>query len=222
MLTINEIERRTESFFTVLKVEELFVKMPFHERFGNQLTRNMIQFNNLMRKFEVGDNKLEDYINWHNQNIPDPPMSKTDFTLELTTYELLKKFFNEVINIEKLNQITEPRTPLKKTSTLGTFLKSFYKLPNLNTEELEELFDIGFRNALAHDTWYLDSKGLRYLDMDKLILIEFSSIERKIKSVYGIYSLIVRWYTENFFPEVMESYDEKTVNDLFPLYGLGK
>lgn len=232
MIVDPEVITFAKSMFTVLKVEDLFIKSPFHERYFHQLTRNMIQFNNLMKKFEIGDNSLDSYLEWHAKNTPEPMMTRFDFRIEITTllsnhslatYEFLKRFFLQVINLVLLNSKTKSK--IKTTSTLGSILEAVSKLPNINPESLSKFFDIDFRNALAHDSWYLDLDGMRYLNPDNsLILIPYSKLQEKSSIIIALYSTITSEYFKIYYPEVVQYYEkeggDEEANFFFPLYGM--
>lgn len=227
-----EVITFVKDLFTIIETEKLFIKSPFHDRYYYQLTRNMIQFNNLMKKFEVGDHNLEGYLEWHAKNTPDPPMTRFDFRVELTTlltnhtlatYEFLKRFFTQVIDLDNLNSKTNSK--IKVTSTLGSILIAISKLSNVNKELTDKFFDIDFRNALAHDSWYLDLDGMRYLDPDNnLTLIPYSNLQEKTSTVFALYTTITNEYFKNYYPEVIQYYEneggDKEANAIFPLYGM--
>ena len=229
MFTIDEIESLSKSLYTILRVEDCFKKTDFHERYGKQLLRIGKQFNNLNRKNEIGNNHLEEYLKWHNQKIPnESPMTKFDFFIEINTlfcsfglthYEFLKRFFIETLNLKLFR--TKTKSKIKSVPTFGGLVKAFEDLPNFN-QEMKDMLDTDFRNALAHDSWYLEDNEMRYMTSKrKLIQIPIAKIPQKINTIVGVYSTITKCYFEEFFPEILNQYADlkNSINDYFPLYG---
>jgi len=232
MLTVNEIETLSKSLYTILRVEDCFKKSDFHERYANQLFRIGVQFNNIQRKKEITNNYLEEYLKWNTEKASDLPMTKYDCLVELTTllcsfglthYEFLKRFFIETMILDRLGS----RTGIKFSTrvTYGTFVKAFEKLPNFD-KRMNEMLDEDFRNALAHDTWYLDENGMKYANFKKeIIAIPFSKIPQKINMIGITYTIITKNYFQDFFPEMVKIYEKvgsKEINKLFPLYGMNE
>lgn len=206
----------------------LFKKSELHERYGNQIIRNHYQLNNLTRRFEIGEHHLENYLKWNNDNIPHMPMTKFDFIVELTTlftnhglatYEALKRFFLETIDLEKLNEKTGER--IHMGSTWGHLANAISKLPCVNQIVITDLFDVDFRNALAHDTWYLENASMKYLDMKRnIVTIPFVSLVQKVKTIFGFYSVTTNEYFKGYIPEIIEDYPkiEKILNEVIPIF----
>lgn len=228
MLNSKEIEQLSKSFFTNLKIMNLFKKTEFHERYGNQIIRNHRQLNNLVRRFEIGEHHMENYLKWNNEHIPTMPMTKFDYTVELTTlftnhglatYEALKRFFLETIELEKLNEITKER--IHSASTWGSLTRAISRVPCVDQRVITELFDVDFRNALAHDTWYFENNSLKYLDMKKnIVTILFKDLVPKIHTIFGFYVITTQNYFEAYFPELKEQYAqmEADLNKEIPIF----
>lgn len=230
MLTKDEVISLSKSLFTVLKVEDCFIKTEFHQRYEKQLFRNMHQFNNLNRVLQIAEHHLDEYIRWNNQIVPEMQMTKYDYLIEvmtllcnhgLATYEFLKRFFLETIDLELLNKKTESR--LHRGSMLGTFVEAVAKLPSISSKITEDLFDVGFRNALAHDSWYLHDDAMRYVDpkTKNEVVFPYSQLHEKIQIIFGFYHVITEQYFETYFPEMVRAYKEnigEIMNFIFPMY----
>lgn len=231
ILPETEIIALSKSLYTILKVENLFKKTDFRERYGQQLLRIGAQFNNINRKKEITNNYLDEYLKWNTEKVPDPPMTRFDCLVELTTilcsfalthYEFLKRFFIESLDLillfSKTNMKYYPRP------TYGSLVKSFENLPNFD-KKMNDMLDEDFRNALAHDTWYFDKDGLRYNNLkQEIITIPFGEIPKKINTIVIIYSVITNNYYQDFFPGIEQQYqkERKEINKLFPLYGMNE
>jgi len=190
----------------------------------------MHQFNNLNRILEIGENHLESYLQWNNQNIPNMPITKYDHFIELitllcnhglATYELLKRFFLETLDLELLNSKTNSK--IIKTSTWGTLTMAISKLTNVNEQISNELFDIDFRNTLAHDSWYLDEGSMRYVapKNKKEIAIPYARLHEKIQLIFVFYHVMTDQYFRLYFPEMTQEYENglgKVMDIIFPLY----
>ncbi|MGI0059895.1 MAG: hypothetical protein ACREBJ_09020, partial [Nitrosotalea sp.] len=168
MITRDSVVSLSKSLFAILKVENCFIKTEFHERHEKQLYRNMLQFNNLNRILEIGEHHLENYLKWNNQTVPNMPITKYNYFIELITllcnhglasYELLKRFFLETMDLDKLTKISGQQ--IRLDSTWGQLSTAISKLPNVSEQITTELFDIAFRNTLAHDSWYLHEGSMR-------------------------------------------------------------
>lgn len=231
-LQLQEVESLSKSIYTILKVENLFQKSDFHERYAKQLFRIGEQFNVLRRKEQITNDFSEEYIKWHNEKAPDLPMTKNECLVEITTllcsfglthYEFLKRFFIETLFLDKLQM--ETSVHIGKTPTYGTLIKSFQKLTNYN-QKMNELFDVDLRNALAHDSWYLENTGLQYKNFDnKIITISYTELPLKITTIGGAYTFITSNYFKDYFPDIVQLYDgigSKRINEFFPLYGMNK
>lgn len=230
MITKNETYSLSNSLFTILKVENCFIKTEFHSRYGNQLFRNMHQFNNLNRILQIAEHHMDEYIQWNNETIPEMKINNYDLFIELltllcnhglATYEILKRFFLETIDLESLNNKTKSR--VKKHSTLGTLVDAICELPNVNEKIKNELFDIGFRNALGHDTWYLEKNLFCYVEpkSNQKITLSLQQAHQRIECIFIFYWAISQNYTKLFFPEVIKEYDEEfkqIMDEVFPIY----
>ena len=206
----------------------LFKKTDFHERYGNQIVRNHLQLNNLIRRFEIGEYHLENYLEWNNAYIPTMPMRKIDYIIELTTlftnhglatYESLKRFFLETLDLEKLNEITKEK--IHSTSTWGSLSRAISKIPCVNQKVITDLFDVDFRNALAHDTWYFEDISMKYLDMKgNVVTVPFKVLVPKIHTIFGFYNFTTNDYFEEYVPELIEQYTkmEEKMNKDIPIF----
>lgn len=229
MLTRNEVESLSKSLFTILKVESCFIKTDFHQRYEKQLFRNMSQFNNLNRVLQTAEHHLDDYVQWNNQILPEMQMTRYDYFVEvvtllcnhgLATYEFLKRFFLETMDLELLNKKTESR--LHKGSMLGAFVESIAKLPNVNNKITDDLFDVGFRNALAHDSWYLHDGSMRYVEpkTKNEIVYPYPQLHEKIQIIFGFYHVITDQYFKTYFPEMVQMYEDglgDIMDSIFPM-----
>lgn len=230
MLTKDEVESLSKSLFTILKVEDCFVKTEFHQRYGKQLLRNMHQFNNFNRVLQIAEHHLDEYIQWNNQTLPEMQMTQYDYLIEvitllcnhgLATYEFLKRFFLETIDLELLNKKTGSN--LHKGSMLGDFVKAISKLPNVNNKITDELIDVRFRNALAHDSWYLHDGALRYVETKTKneIVYPYQLLHEKIQIIFGLFHIIKDQYFRTYFPEMVMEYEDdlgKLMDFIFPMY----
>lgn len=230
MLSIDETVLLSKALYTILKVEGCFRKNDFRERYGNQLIRIGQQLNNLSRKLVITNNHMEEYLQLYNEKIPnEPQMTKWDAFIELNTlfcsfglthYELLKRFFIEVLDLEHLSSISKTR--IGKTPTFGELVNIFKNLPNYSNK-MTEMLDNDFRNALAHDSWYLGNKNMKYIVNNKLVQIPLSRIPQKINIIGAVYSTISNCYTEDFFPEYVEVYNKGLKDEIqktIPLFGM--
>ncbi|WP_237737707.1 hypothetical protein [Candidatus Nitrosopumilus sediminis] len=190
------------------------------------------QFNILNRKKDITNDFLNEYITWHNEKNPDLPMTKNEVVVEITTffcnfglvhYEFLKRFFIETLLLEKLKE-KSPKIKLGNVPTYGALVKAFRELPNYNVK-MDEFFDEGFRNALAHDTWYFEKEGLAYRDMkNEITVIPFPKIPDKIFTISKVYTLITSNYFQDYAPEAVDFWNKHSseVNKHFPLYGMSE
>ncbi len=230
MLSDTEAISLSKSLYTILKVEKCFTKNDFIERYGNQLIRIEKQFNNLNRKLAIVRCHIEEYRQLHNEKTPnEPQMTQSDVFIELTTlycsfglahYELLKRFFIATLDLEHLSAIA--KTKIRKPPTFGGIINTFKGLPNYN-DKMAEMLDKDFRNALAHDSWYLGSNEMKYLVNDKLVQIPFLKIPQKIKIIGRAYTTISECYTMDFFPEIVDAYNKGLKNEIqkiTPLFGM--
>lgn len=232
MLESNEVEILSKSLYTILKIEDLFKKSDFHERYAKQLFRIGQQFNNLRRKEYITSNHTEEYLKWNSQKTPDYPMTKHECLIEITTllcsfglthYEFLKRFFIETLLLDELSNKTG--IDIGKNPTYGTLVKAFRKLPNYD-EKMNIMLDEDLRNALAHDTWYFEGTKMEYRNFkNQIIEISPTKIPQKINTVLIAYTVITTKYFQDFFPEIVEFYDKigsRKINELFPLYGMNE
>jgi len=72
----------------------------------------------------------------------------------LSEIEMLKKVFRDMINLKKLN--------LKPTATLGEILEAIAKRCGINKKGMKQLFNVEFRDAIAHDSWYFENRLFTY------------------------------------------------------------
>ena len=229
MLDIDEVAILSKSLYTILKIEDLFTKTAFREKHLMQLNRIGRQFNIISRKRDITNNYLEDYIEWNSKRTSSPPMTKEECLTETTTllcsfglthYELLKRFFIEALDIDKL----DIKQKNKFAVTYGTIAKSFENLPCFDIK-MREMLDTDLRNALAHDTWYFNNDNLVYENLGKeLVEIPFAEIPQKTSIIVAVYATITQNYWEEFEQDTMKDYNEigsQKVNEIFPLYENG-
>ena len=72
----------------------------------------------------------------------------------LSEIEMLKKIFRNMLDLKKLN--------LNPTVTLGEMLEAISKRCGIGKKELKQLFNVEFRDAIAHDSWYFENRKFTY------------------------------------------------------------
>ena len=225
----------SKALYTILKVENFFKQTNFEERYQNQLFRIGYQLNTINRKIHIFNNYADEYIKWHNDKTSTPPMTKEEYLIETTTllcsfglahYELLKKFFLEALSLDKMRKAYtkhDSRTQSSNKTTYGALVKLLRECPNFNVK-MCEMLDVNFRNALAHDTWYLEDNQMRYtIPGGQQIKIPIKYIPQKIFTIIQVYGTITTNYFEYYEPNVVEDYNKigsKKFNKIFPLYGM--
>lgn len=217
MLNTQEVEELSKSFFTNLKIMNLFKKTDFHVRYGNQIIRNHYQLNNITRREEIFKHHLENYLKWNNENLPHMPMKKFDYFIEFTTlftnhglatYESLKRFFLETLDLELINKkiAKKPNDFLIPTSMWGNIARAIGKLPCVDPRVISDLFDVEFRNSLAHDSWYFENNFFKYLDMKRNIVeLPLIDLPLKIRAIFGFYTFVTKEYFKEYYPEIIEN-----------------
>ena len=228
-MNLDEIEKESSRIYTILKVENLFKKTDFNERYLPQLTRNMIQFRNMYRKLLIAENKLlPKYLKWYDENFSEFPMNESDFLLEiltllcnhgLATFELFKRFFLNTINLELLN--SKSNMNLNQRSMLGEIIKAIKKLEFIAPKKLDMVVDTEFRNTLAHDSWYLEGNQFKFKDTngtDRYLSLE--ELHENIRKIMMAYKVISSKYGEDYEPESIEAYKnqyKKYMDNIIPL-----
>lgn len=218
-----------ESLYDILKTKNLFKKAIISDDRLFRIDRLRHQLNILARKEHILENHMEEYIAWCNNRTLAPPVTKTELLIETITlwcnyglvhYELLKRFFLAALNIERLPILNRKITA---RSTYGAIVKSFESLPNF-TSKMAEVLDSNLRNALAHDSWYVESNQFTYKSKDKhLVRMSFPITVQKLKNIGQAYSTIHQCYLQDFMPEILQDYEEigqTSVDKVFPIYGI--
>lgn len=72
----------------------------------------------------------------------------------LSEIEMLKKIFRDMLDLKRLN--------LNPTATLGEMLEALSKRCGINKQSMKQLFNVEFRDALAHDSWYFENRKFTY------------------------------------------------------------
>jgi len=78
---------------------------------------------------------------------------------------------------------------------------------------------------LAHDSWYLDVDGMKYLELgNQLKSIPYPQLQEKTAVIFILYDIITQEYFKNYYPEIVQYHEQeggsKVANTLFPLYGM--
>jgi len=228
-MNADEIMKESEALFEIIKKAHCFQKTDFTSRYMPQLYRNMVQFRNLTRKIDITKKKLPEYLNWYKQNYPEMPMTQSDFMIEivtllcshgLATFEFLKRFLLLTLNFQQLFFLTS--ASLGEFSMLGDLVnKGLAKLPNVNISSLKKLIDLDFRNALGHDSWYIEGMNWKYTEKGGLeVSIPINDMHKKIYTVFGVTSALSRKYLETYFPEYTDEYNNglgKIMDEIMPL-----
>ena len=226
---LDETIALAESLYNILKAENLFKKAITGDDRVFRIDRLRHQLNILARKECILENHMEEYIAWCNSKTLAPPVTKAELLIEMITlwcnyglvhYELLKRFFLAALNVEQLPTLNRKITT---RSTHGAIVKSFELLPNF-TSKMAEMLDNNLRNALAHDSWYVESNQFTYKSKDKhLIRMSFQVTIQKLKNIGQTYSTIHQCYMQDFMPEILQDYEEigqTNVDKMFPIYGM--
>lgn len=214
--------------YTILKAEDLFIKtIPGDDHlFRSERFRHQLHI--IARKEHILENHLKEYTEWYTRKTFTPPVTKAELLIEIITmwsnfglvhYELLKRFFLNVLDIEKLST---QKHKIKTGSTYGTIVKSFKLLPDVTSETLEML-DSSLRNALAHDSWYIENNQFTYKLNKDVVQMTFPTAVQKLKNIGQVYSTIYRCYLQDFAPEAIQDYEaigQANVNKIFPMYGM--
>ena len=220
----NEVRALTKALYVRLKRQGLFKEWVEGKNYPEKLERMRHQLNILSRKREIIQNYLSEYMQW-NMEYTNLPMPVDECLVEFTTlycncglvhYEALKQFFLRALHIDKLN--------VKQHYTYGQIVKSFEKLSGFDPR-MSEMLDNDFRNALAHDTWYIKDDSFMYSHVrdDKLVKIPIYDIPEKINTILILYVEIKKKYTKDFSPDVVKNYETRgrsEVNKEFPIYGM--
>jgi hypothetical protein len=229
MLNFDEIKNDTSKIYRILKEKNCFQETDFNERYLPQLHRNMLQFKNISTKLFIAKTKSKEFLNWYDQNIPKFQYDAYDFRLEiitllchhgLSTFELLKRFLLNTLNLSEINK--KSNLSISKTSMLGDVVKAIKKIVFIKPKRIDELIDNEFRKTLAHDSWYLEDNYFKFRNtngVDKQLSL--NDVYFNVVKIWFVNKIISMRYTEDFYPESIELYDNnlgKIMDEVMPLY----
>lgn len=216
LLNLEETIKESNALYDNLKQQNIFIKSNLIERWGAQTQRNLIQFDNLMRRVKIAEKNIQNYLGWYKVYVPENPMNEAQFTMEaitllcyqgLSIFEHFKRFLLLTIDLQKLNKIVNGR--LTNHSTIGSLIEAITKLPNIDKNKINELFDMDFRNSLAHDSWYIEDEYWKYVKTDgQPVVLKFEELARKIEFIHGSASIIIIRYNQDNFPEIAQFYSD--------------
>ena len=229
MHDFEKVESEVSKIYQILNKEKYFKKSDFNGRYQPQLERNMIQFNNIITKFEVEKSKSKEYLNWYKVNMPKFRFDENNFQLELmtllcqhglSTFELLKRFLLNTMNLTEINAKTSSK--LKVTSMLGDVVSVMKKIIVMKNSPIDDLINVEFRNTLAHDSWYLENNIFEFKSIKGISCqLSIDEVRSKIAIIWLVNKTFTEMYTKEYYPELVELYNKKLstiMNEAIPLY----
>ena len=150
-------------------------------------------------------------MQWNAQHV-DMGIQREDLFVEFATLfcttglaycEALTRFFNLTLHRDKLGKRV-------KQPTYGSFAHAFKQNLDGFTESMQTMLDVGFRNALAHDSWYFNEIVSRFRYPRKKqtdASIPFYRLPMKIIAIIVVYDTITGKYFNDFMPNDLQHYE---------------
>ena len=151
----------------------------------------------LIKKSKIRNTSNESYLkNVANTNFNEQD-EKIDFVHHLASYilsefELLKRFLRVILNQNQLG--------FTNTATYGRIINDMADNTTPSRDDLKNLFDVGLRDMLAHDSWLINNNcEVYYVDIrGSTITLSLDELFRKAYRTYYLQTAILLKYFEFF------------------------
>lgn len=149
------VETKVQNIVDILHKKKLFVFPPTNPNLVKKIVyRHTSDSILLIKKMEIRNKNKQKYLKAVKKFRIDKYDLDTDYVNSLTSYilgefELLKRFLRE--------QLKKIPLQINDTTTYGQLIVIIARETRINRKKLNKFFELELRNALAHDSWFIEN-----------------------------------------------------------------